>query len=200
WFSDFQTPLPPSFVVNSGPPSGTFSSTVDGGVLRLFDTKPSAQGGARIGTGIETSVVFADVRLTGTLNPAGTTANLVNLTRGNLSGNTYTAGIDFAAGVLKVVKVVSGPVKIVLSTDDSQGNQPPLTDLARSYFLQFDIVGNHLTARVFDVQGGMQLLVVNYTDTGDGGLALASGYAGVSVVSSGGVVDATFGPVGAAAL
>ena len=164
----------------------------------MFDTIPSTQGGARIGTGVETSVVFADVRLTGTLNPTGTTANLVNLTRGNLSGNTYTAGIDFAAGVLKVVKVVSGPVKIVLSTDDSQGNQPPLTQLARSYFLQLDVVGNQLTARVFDVEGGTQLLIVYYTDTGVGGPPLAAGMAGVSAVSTtGGPVDGNFGPVGA---
>jgi len=142
----------------------------------LFDTNPSAQGGARIGKGVETSVVFADVRLAGTLNPAGTTDNLVNLTRGDLSGNNYTAGIDFAAGLLQVTKVFGGgPVKIVLSTDDSQGNQPPLTDLASSYFLQFDVVGNHLTARVFDGKGGTQLLVVNYTDTGDAGPPLESG-------------------------
>ena len=142
------------------------------------------------------------MRVTGTLNPSGTTSNQLNLkARADpQAGTTYAAGINFAAGVLQVTKLVGRPVKIVLSTDDSQGNQPPLTDVARSYFLQFDVVGNHLTARVFDVEGGTQFLVVDYTDTGDGGLPLESGYAGVSVVSSGGLIDATFGPVGAGPL
>ena len=200
WFYDFQAAPPPSFVTGSGPPSGTFSSTVDGGVLRVFDTRQPAGGGAFLGGGIETSVVFADVRLTGTLNPAGTTDNFVALTRGDLSGNLYSAGIDFAAGVLQVVKVVNGPVKFVLSTDASQGSQPPLTDLARSYFFQFDVVGNQLTARVFDGEGGTQLLIVNYTDTGVGGPPLTSGMAGVGAVSTGGRVDATFGPIRATAI
>jgi len=72
-----------------------------------------------------------------------------------------------------------------------------LTDLARSYFLQFDVVGNHLTARVFDVEGGTQLLIVKYTDTGVGGPPLTTGIGGVSAVTTGGPVDGTFDPVGA---
>jgi hypothetical protein len=61
-----------------------------------------------------------------------------------------------------------------------------------------DVVGNQLTARVFDVEGGTQLLIVNYTDTGVGGPPLASGIAGVSALSlTGGLVDGNFGPVGA---
>src|SRR5437667_8876638 len=95
---------------------------------------------------------------------------------------------------------VGRPINHVLSTDDSQGNQPPLTDLARSYFLQLDVVGNQLTERVFDVEGGAQLLVVSYTDTGVGGPPLDTGLAGLSGVSNGGLttmLDGTFGPLGA---
>jgi hypothetical protein len=202
WSYDFQTAPPSSFVTVSGPPSATFSSSVAGGVLRLFDTSPPAQGGAAIGIGFESSVVFDDVRVSGILNPTGTSNNLLNLlARFDLqANNVYPAGIDFGAGTLNVAKIVGGgaPVDLVLSTDDSQGNQPPLKDLARSYFLQLDVVGNQLTARVFDVEGGTQLLIVNYTDTGVGGPPLASGIAGVSALPlSGGPVDGNFGPVDA---
>src|SRR5258708_26334850 len=79
WFYDFQTPPPPSFITGgptpAGPPSGTFSSTVDGGVLRFFDTNPPAEGGARIGIVVEPRVVFAEGRITVTLNPPERTDN-----------------------------------------------------------------------------------------------------------------------------
>src|SRR5207248_7165328 len=131
-----------------------------------------------------------------------TTDNILNLLARDdpQTINTYAAGVDFVTGVLRVAKVLGGgaPVEVVISADDSQGNQPPLTDLARSYFLQLDVVGNQLTARVFDVEGGTQLLIVYYTDTGVGGPPLAAGMAGVSAVSTtGGPVDGNFGPVGA---
>jgi hypothetical protein len=213
WFYDFQSAPPTSFVTGSGvagsgPPSATFLSSAGDGVLQFSDTLSPADGGAFGAFGIETSQVFTDVRLTGTLNPAGTTDNILNLTRGDLAGNVYTAGFAFADGPngeraanLQIAKIVGGgPVKIVLSTDASQGSQPPLTDLARGYFLQFDIVGNQLTARLFDVEGGTQLLVVNYTDSGDGGPPLASGMAGVFALATGGLLGATFGPVGATAI
>lgn len=212
WFYDFQSAPPTSFVTGSGPPplpsSATFLSSAGDGILQFSDTSSPAGGGAVGAFGIETSQVFTDVRLTGTLNPAGTTDNILNLTRGDLAGNVYTAGIAFAdgpngerAGNLQIAKIVSGgPVKIALSTDTSQGSQPPLTDLARGYFLQFDIVGNQLTARLFDVKGGTQLLVVNYTDTGDGGPPLESGMAGVFALATGGLLGSTFGPVGATAI
>src|SRR5436190_19344587 len=97
--------------------------------------------------------------------------------------------------------VVGHPIKNVLSTDDSQGNQPPLTDLARSYFLQVDVIGNQLTARVFDVEGGTQLLIVNYTDAGVGGPPLESGVAGVSALTLTGTgVNGNFGPMRATAI
>jgi hypothetical protein len=204
WFYDFQTAPPASFVMGSGPPSGTFLSSAGDGVLRFSDTLLPAGGGARLGFGEDTSQIFTDVRVTGTLNPTGTTDNQLNLkarTDPQDVSTGYAAGINFTTGTLQVTKLVGQPIKMVLSTDDSQGNQPPLIDRARGYFLQFDVVGNHLTARVFDVKEGTQLLVVNYTDTGDGGPAFTSGLAGVTAVSTtGGLVDATFGPVSATSI
>jgi hypothetical protein len=207
WFYDFQRPPPASFVTGSDPPSGTFSVSVGDGILHFSDTTLPADGGAFVGYGVEMSQVFSDVRVTGTLNPAGTTNNLLFLSaRSDGHGDLYLAGIAFAdgptgerAGNLLIIKLAGGnhPIETVQSSDDSQGNQPPLTDLARSYFLQWDLVGNKLTARLFDVERGTQLLTVNYTDTGAAGPPYTAGFAGASAVSTGGVVDATFGPIGA---
>lgn len=212
WSYDFQAPPPASFVMASGPPAETFSSNVGGGVLHFSDTTLPADGGAAVGFGLETSQVFTDVRVTGTLNPAGTTNNqlLLNARAQNLVGDLYAAGIVFAdnpfgnkAGNLLIAKIVGGvPVEIVQSSDDSQGNQSPLADFATSYFVQWELVGNQQTARVFDVEGGTQLLIVNYTDTGVGGPAYVSGFAGVSSATAGNnvVVDGTFGPIRAMAI
>ena len=48
--------------------------------------------------------------------------------------------------------------------------------------------------------GGTQLLVVTYTDTGAKRPPYASGFVGASAVSTGVVVDAMFGPIGAASI
>jgi hypothetical protein len=187
---DFATPPPATFVSKglstSGATSPTFSSIVSGGILRISDpTRPEA-GGAVIGSALETSEVFTDVRATATLNPAGTSINSLNLLvrYGPVTRARYVSGVDFRTGTLVVAKVIDDrPVQFVFSTDPGQGSQRPLTDLARSYFLQVDAIGNNVTARLFDSPGGAQLRMVNYTDTGVGGRAFASGYSGVSVVS-----------------
>jgi hypothetical protein len=83
-----------------------------------------------------------------------------------------------------VGKVIADrPVQVVASTDASQGSQPPLLDLSRSYFLQADVVGNHVSGRLFDSPGGTQLLTLDYTDRGVGGPVITSGESGLSVVS-----------------
>jgi hypothetical protein len=112
WFYDFQKAPPSSFVTGpGGPPSATFSSSVGDGVLQLSDTTLPANGGAAVGAGLETSQVFTDVRVTGTVNPAGTTNNLLLLlARDDGIGNDYSAGIAFAnnqfgskAGTLEII-------------------------------------------------------------------------------------------------
>jgi hypothetical protein len=187
---DFSTQPPATFASSSelynGAPSPTFSSSVSGGVLHLSDTTHPSSGGAFLGTATETSQVFTDVRAAATLNPAGTSNNILNVSvrYSPVTGNAYAVGVDFQEGTLLIGKIVADrPVQSVLSTDRSQGSQSPLTDLARSYFLQVDAVGNHVSARLFDSPGGDELLAVDYTDTGVGGPAFASGFSGLSAVS-----------------
>jgi hypothetical protein len=187
---DFETPPPGTFLSkglsNSGATSPTFSSAVVGGVFRVSDNTHPDAGGAIIGSALETGEVFTDVRASATLNPAGTTINSLNvLVRyGPVTRARYVSGVDFQAGTVGVAKVMNDrPVQLVLDTDPAQGSQRPLANLARSYYLQVDAVGNKVTARLFDSPGGAQLRVVNYTDTGIGGPALKSGYSGLSAVS-----------------
>jgi hypothetical protein len=187
---DFSTPPPATFIDTpstlTGTPSAAYSSSVSGGVLRFGDSTHPNDGGAVITIAYETGQVFTDVRATATLNPAGTSNNILNVSvRGTpAAGNTYAVGVDFQDGTLLIGKIMGDrPVDLVLSTDRGQGSQPPLTDLARSYFLQVDAIGNTVTARLFDSPGGAQLRLVNYTDTGSGGPAFTSGVSGLSALS-----------------
>jgi hypothetical protein len=184
---DFASPPPATFTSTgmtvSGVHSATFSSSVSGGVLRISDSRHPDDDGAGIGFAVETSQVFTDVRASATLNPAGTSTNALSVLVRDGPAGTYGAAVDFRTGILSIVKIEDGPVDGVSSTDRDQGSQPALTDLARSYFLQVDAIGNTLTARLFDSPGGTQLRIVHYTDIGEGGPPLMSGFSGVSAVS-----------------
>jgi hypothetical protein len=184
---------------NTGAPSATFTSSVSDGILHLRDSTHPSSGGAFLAKALETSQVFTDVRASATLNPAGTTDNGLNVSvRESLAtGNSYVAGLDFQTGRLVVGKIYGRvPEVFVFSTDPSQGTQLALTDLARSYFLQVDAIGNKVTASLYGFAGGPQLLQVNYTDIGVGGPAFTSGVSGVSAVSDNGTtavrLDGTF--------
>jgi hypothetical protein len=200
---DFTTPPPTTFVYSgvtkTGTPSATFSSSVTDGILHLSDSTHPDSGGAFVGKALETSQVFTDVRASVTLNPAGTAYNGLDVSvRESLAtGNGYVAGLNFQTGQLLVAKVYGRtPAEFAFSTDPNQGSQLPLTNLARSYFLQVDAIGNKVTASLFDSPGGPQLLRVNYTDTGVGGAPFGSGVSGVLAVSDNGtmavLLDGTF--------
>jgi hypothetical protein len=180
---NFASPPPASFQTGViGPPSATFSASFANGMLRLSDSRTPAQGG--IGGspgfgafGLEQSQVFRDVRISAVLNPAGNSDDLLNITRGHGGVGVYSAGIDFSSGRLTL-----GPVAMFNSDDPNQGSQPRLTNLNRSYFLTFDVIGNEINARVYDQSGGNQLLHGHFTDNNLGGPALQPSIAGVSVI------------------
>jgi hypothetical protein len=109
------------------------------------------------------------------------------------SGN-YGARIEFDTGRLAVFKIVNfAPLLVVGSDSPEQGSQPLLSDLGRSYFLQFDVIDNILDARVFDQRGGTELLHVRHVDDdGIGGPPLGPGIAGISAVRMAGALDGAF--------
>ena len=197
WNYNFESPLPASFVFNQiGPPSGTFSGGIDSGALRLSDPQILTGGPNFGGIGRETSQIFSDARMSGTLNAAGNSNDLLGLSIRNqaLGNNTYGARIDFNTGRLGVFKIVNFVGVFDIASDSpEQGSQPLLADLARGYFVQFDVIGNALDARVFDGPGGSQLLHVHYLDDqGIGGPPLGPGFAGVSALRNVGSLDGAF--------
>jgi hypothetical protein len=148
------------------------------------------------GIGRETSQVFADARMSGILNPAKNSNDLLGLSLRSqaLGDSTYGARIGFDAGRLNVFKIVNFVGVFDIASDSpGQGSQPLLSDLANSYFVQFDVIGNVLDARAFDHAGGIELLHVHYVDDqGIGGPPLGPGLAGVSALRNAGSLDGTF--------
>ncbi len=159
WSYDFESPLPASFIFAPiGPPTGTFSGGIDNGVLRLSDPHV-LQGGPPLGAiSRETSQVFQNARMSGVLNAAGTSDDFLglNLNSPASGDDAYGARIEFNSGRLAIFKVVDFlPVFAVGSDSPEQGSQPLLSNLARSYFLQFDVVDNVLDARCSTNKVGM---------------------------------------------
>jgi hypothetical protein len=172
-----------------GPSSSTFSAGVDNGILRLEDSHTPAEGGIGgiVGFGafgLETSEIFDDMRISAVLNPSGDSDDLLNLTRGHGGVGVYGAGIDFTTGRMEAFKLNPGgvvPPVILRSDRPEHGNQPLLTDLKRSYFLELDIIGVEIDARAYDRPGGDQLLHLHLTDDNLAGPGLPPAVGGISV-------------------
>jgi len=197
WINDFESPLPASFAINQiGPPSATFSAGIEGGQLRFRDPQVNMHGPGFGGIGRETSQVFADARMSGILNAAGNSNDFLglNIRSQAIGTSTYAARIEFSTGRLAVFKIVNFVAAFTIVSDSpGQGSQPILSDLDRSYFLQFDVVGNVLDARAYDQPGGSELLHVHYVDDqGLGGPPLPPGFAGVSAIREDGSLDGAF--------
>ena len=197
WSHDFESPLPASFVFNQiGPPSGTFSAGIDNGLLRFRDPQINMHGPGFGGIGRETSQIFDDVRISGILNAAGNSNDFLglNVRSPAIGNNTYAARIEFNSGRMAVFKIVNFAAAFAIFSDSpEQGSQPLLSDLARSYFVQFEVIGNVLDARAYDQPGGSELLHVHYVDDqGLGGLPLGPGLAGVSAIREEGSLDGAF--------
>ena len=197
WSNDFESPLPASFVINQiGPPSGTFSGGIDNGQLRFRDPQINMHGPGFGGIGRETSQIFDDARMSGILNAAGNSNDFLglNIRSQAIGTSTYAARIEFSTGRMAVFKIVNFAAAFtIFSNSPEQGSQPLLSDLDRSYFLQFDVVGNVLDARAYDQPGGSELLHVHYVDDqGLGGPPLPAGFAGVSAIREEGSLDGAF--------
>ena len=197
WINDFESPLPASFAINQiGPPSATFSAGIENGLLRFRDPQVNMHGPGFGGIGRETGQVLSDARISGTLNAAGNSNDFLglNLRSQAVGTSTYAARIEFSTGRMAVFKIVNFAAAFTIFSDSpEQGSQPLLSDLDRSYFLQFDVIGNVLDARAFDQPGGSELLHVHYVDDqGLGGPPLPPGLAGVSAIREEGSLDGAF--------
>ena len=148
------------------------------------------------GIGRETSQILSDARMPGTLNAAGNSNDFLglNLRSQAVGTSTYAARIEFSTGRMAVFKIINFAAAFTIFSDSpEQGSQPFLSDLDRSYFLQFDVIGNVLDARAYDQPGGSELLHVHYVDDqGIGGPPLPLGFAGVSAIREEGNLDGAF--------
>ena len=205
WMNDFESPLPASFAINQiGPPTATFSAGIEDGLLRFRDPQINMHGPGFGGIGRETSQVFDDARMSGILNAAGNSNDFLGLNMRSqaIGTNTYAARIEFSTGRMAVFKIVNFAAAFTIFSDSpEQGSQPVLSDLARSYFLEFDVIGNVLDARAFDQPGGTELLHVHYVDDqGLGGPPLSPGFAGVSAIREEGSLDGAFDNISVTAI
>ncbi|MEQ8971040.1 MAG: hypothetical protein RIE73_11670 [Coleofasciculus sp. C1-SOL-03] len=180
FFYNFDSSFPNPDAVTTGgltSPSGlspTFTTSTENGILTLSDSQSANNGGSVQGFWGITDQVFTDVKVSAILNPSASTDDqLVLFARGKLNTfDTYAATIDFFDGDLLLSKVV-GTQAIVL--DEIEG---AFSDLNRSYFLEFEVVGNRLTSRVFDSPGGTQLFSLTTTDPQE---SFTSGVSGVGL-------------------
>jgi hypothetical protein len=205
WSNDFESPLPASFVINQiGPPSATFSGGIEDGLLRFRDPQVNMHGPGFGGIGRETSQVFDDARMSGILNAAGNSNDFLGLNmRSQAVGtSTYAARIEFSTGRMAVFKIVNFAAAFTIFSDSpEQGNQPLLSDLASSYFVEFEVIGNVLDARAYNQPGGSELLHVHYVDDqGLGGPPLPPGFAGVSAIREEGSLDGAFDNISVTAI
>ena len=205
WMNDFESPLPASFAINQiGPPSGTFSGGIEGGLLRFRDSQVNPHGPGFGGIGRETSQILDDARMSGILNAAGNSNDFLglNIRSQAIGTNTYAARIEFNTGRMAVFKIVNFAAAFTIFSDSpGQGSQPLLSDLARSYFMQFEVIGNVLDARAYDQPGGSELLHVHYVDDqGLGGPPLPPGFAGVSAIREDGSLDGAFDNISVTAI
>jgi hypothetical protein len=134
--------------------------------------------------GLETSETFEDMRISAVLNPSGGSDDLLNLTRGHGGVGVYGTGVNFTTGRMEAIKLTPGavvPPVIPRSDRPEGGNQPLLTDLKRSCYLEVDIVGIEIDARAYDRPGGEQLLHLHLTDHDLAGPPLPPSIGGISV-------------------
>lgn len=187
WSYDFESPLPDTFELRSNSPSPSPPDrSTDGGVLTIYGSSPPASGGPFEGHCIETSQVFTDVTVKGTIMPTGSTDNMVGVFARGYSGvGSYWLGFayghpqvpDVTPGTLWLGKDLGGPdvfLAISSATVDPSG----------SYDLRLTIESNHLTGELFDVGTDVPLLTVDAWDNWAGGVApFPEGHSGVFAIT-----------------
>ncbi|NEQ50318.1 MAG: PEP-CTERM sorting domain-containing protein [Leptolyngbya sp. SIO3F4] len=145
-------------------------------VLQLSDDLAFSEGGASTISIVNPVEIFGDVKVSALVNPTGDTNDQFLLfARLNLETfDAYVAGVDFATNRLFLNKVVDGdvPVNPIVEASDV------LPDLHQPYIAEFSVIGNELTARLFDETGIEQLFKLSTVDTDN---PLLAGATGISV-------------------
>ncbi|MEM9804065.1 MAG: PEP-CTERM sorting domain-containing protein [Cyanobacteria bacterium P01_D01_bin.56] len=182
---DFEDAIPEGALFFQETPDGITSFTPttrainDNTVLQLSDDVPFSEGGASIISIVNPVEIFGDVEVSALVNPTGDTNDqFLLLARLNLETfDTYVAGVDFATNRLFLNKVIGGevPASPIVEASDV------LPDLHQPYVAEFSVIGNELTARLFDEAGINQIFELSTVDTDN---PLLAGATGISVDNS----------------
>ena len=179
---DFEDAIPEGALFFRETPDGltsftpTTKSINDNTVLQLSDDLAFSEGGASTLSIVNPVEIFGNVKVSALVNPTGDTNDQFLLfARLNLETfDAYVAGVDFATNRLFFNKIVDGevPANPILEASDV------LPDLHQPYIAEFSVIGNELTARLFDETGIEQFFELSTVDTDH---PLLSGATGISV-------------------
>ena len=157
--------------------SATFSAGVVSDQLVLSDTTDGTRApatGGKYGFGTVDGSVgnLADLLLSGTLNPGSVqTDTIVTLTARGNGVTGYNAGVNYRTGALQMERFNADNSLTTLINVNIPG-WDGTTD--SSVFLEFELVGSNLAARLYDAPGGTLLLNESVIDA-----SFASGDSGV---------------------
>jgi len=145
-------PLPPF-------PSDTWSIEASAGYLTVSESRTFNEGGAPVLRALDMSEAFVDVRVAGTVNIDPSQGTNLGLTTDSLGSGAYTFGIEIAPseerGTAWLGRAGGG---IVSWGSERDFGIPTRLDIERSYYLELDVIGDEITGRVFDTQGGNLIL------------------------------------------
>lgn len=170
WFNDFNDgQVPADWVFDSPPIFPAASSGVadaSSGYLTIAESVSFEQGGTPVLRGVNTSEAFSDVRVSATIHLDPTLGSIMGLEARDTGLNAYLMGVEFApsADMGTVSLGRGGPPGGMFLYSHTDFGVPTRLDIEASYYLEFDVVGNQLTGRVFDVPGGNELISISYTD------------------------------------
>jgi hypothetical protein len=170
WFHDFNHGLPDSWVVKAPRETGSPRSIdASNGFLAIESALPPAEGGVPTLLGFDESEEFTDVRVSGTINVSPNGYSFMGLSAANSIGRGgYGFGIELApgsenSGTAWFSRAQAG-VGIRNWSSHGDFGIPTRLDSNTSYYLEFDVLGGQLTGRVFDEEGGNELLSMTYSD------------------------------------
>ena len=168
WFHDFDNGIPETWEFFPPPPlpnsdSDTWTATVESGYLRLAEDRAPNKGGTPVITSREISETFTDLRVSADVNLDPMLGTFMGLTVENDNG-AYLFGVETAPtdqeGTVWLCQFSSG---ITCWGSELDFGIPTRLDTDLSHYMQLDVVGNVLTGRVFDEQGGAELINISQT-------------------------------------
>ena len=171
WFHDFNNgQIPDSFEISIPPvfpQSSTWSADASEGYLRLSESRSPAlePPGTPVLVALETSEMFKDVRVSGTVNLDPSLGTFLGLQANNIGLGSYLFSLEIAPSADEGTAWLAqtGMNGITQWGSKRDFGIPTTLDVNESYYLEFDVVRDQLTGRVYDAPGGTELINITQT-------------------------------------